>query len=360
MRVLFVASSGEPGGAELALLTYLEHMGEAVEPHGLVLSPGPVAAAMAERIGRPVAVASVSGRPTASEAARFGRGLTGALRRLRPDVVLATGVKAAMLCALPCRLAGVPLAWHKVDFSWDDRLARPLAMLCAGVIGVSAEVAAAVPAARRLPEVPPPVRLAPGFRVSAQRPAATIGSVGRLVPYKGHADVIAAAGRLGDARVVIAGGADPAAPGHADELRAAARRHGVETELLGHVEEIEAVYERLTVLVQATYRDERGFGREGFGAAAAEASWAGLPVVATGGPFAGRRVPERDPAAIAAAVAAYLADPARAHADGEAGARRAREQLAPAPLAAALVSALREVAARAAAPAASAPRPGRR
>src|SRR6201999_1935057 len=124
-----------------------------------------------------------------------------------------------------------------------------------------------------------------------------------------HADVIAAAARLGDARVVIAGGEDPSAPGHAEELRAMAREHRVEVELLGHVDRMEAVYERLTVLVQATYRDERGFGREGFGAAAAEASWAGLPVVATGGAFASRLVPERDPAAIAAAVAAYLADP---------------------------------------------------
>jgi len=342
MRVLFVASSGEPGGAELALLTYLQHM--SVEGHGLVLSPGPVAAAMAERIGRPVAVAALAGRPRPRDAARFGRRLGAMLRERRPDVVLATGVKAATLCAVPCRLAGVPLVWHKVDFSWDERLTRPLALLTSGVIPVSADVAAMVPARRRLPPVPPPVRLDPSFRVSPGRPPATIGSVGRLVPYKGHADVIAAAGRLGGARVVIAGGDDASAPGHAGELRAAAREHGVELDLLGHAARIEDVYERLTVLVQATYRDERGFGREGFGAAAAEAAWAGLPVVATSGPFAGRLVPERDPAAIAAAVAAYLEDPEAARAAGDAGARLARERLAPRPLAAALLEALRSVA----------------
>jgi glycosyltransferase involved in cell wall biosynthesis len=349
MNVLFVASSGEPGGAELALLTYLEHLRD-VDARGLVLSPGPVAAAMAARLGRPVAIAGMTGRPRPRDAAGFGLRLVRLLDREPPDVVLATGLKAAALCALPCRLAGAPLVWHKVDFSWDQRLARPLALLCAGVIPVSAEVAAAVPEARRLPAVPPPVRLDAAFRVGAQRPPATIGSVGRLVPYKGHADVIAAAARVGGARVLIAGADDPSAPGYADELRAAARAHGVAVELLGHVDRIEDVYEQLTVLVQATYRDERGFGREGFGAAVAEAGWAGLPVVATSGSavvdgLTGRVVPPRDPAAIAVAVAAYLADPGAARAAGEAGARRARERLAPQPLADALVSALRRAAA---------------
>jgi len=346
VRVLFVASSGERGGAELALATYLEHLPPDVEGHGLVLSPGPVAALLAERLGRPVAAGGLTGRPGIAQAVRFARGYAAELRRVRPDVVLATGIKAAMLCAPAAR--GVPTVWHKVDLSYDGRVVRPLALLTAGVIPVSEAAGAAVPASRRLAPVPPPVRLDPAFRVGADRPPATLGSVGRLVPYKGHADVIEAAARLPGASVVIAGGRDPSAPGHADELRALAAARGVAVELLGHVDRVERVYERLTVLVQATYRDDRGFGGEGFGMSVAEAAWAGVPAVATSGgadAYAARVVPARDPAAIAAAVAAVAADPAAA---AEAS-RRARADLAPARLAGELVSALRAAAARAAA-----------
>jgi glycosyltransferase involved in cell wall biosynthesis len=344
VRVLFVASDGAPGGAELALETYLAHLPDRVEGHGLALSPGPVAARLQARLGRPVAVAGLAGRPGPAAAAEFHRSLLRLLRELRPDAVLATGIKAAALCAPAGRLAGVPVVWHKVDFS-RDRLAAPLALLCAGVVPVSEAVGATVPAARRLPVVPPPVRLDPAFRVGPDRPPATLGSVGRIVPYKGHEDVIAAAGLLRDrfpeVRVVVAGA------GPAEGLHAAAERARVPLEVLGHVTDVARVYERLTVLVQATYRDAQGFGREGYGLAAAEASWAGLPVIATtgGGGELGRLVPPRDPAAIAAAAARYLADPATARAAGETGARLARERLAPAPLAERLVAALASVSA---------------
>jgi glycosyltransferase involved in cell wall biosynthesis len=339
VRVLFVASDGAPGGAELALDTHIAHLPPGVEGHGLVLSPGPIAAMLEAHLGRPVAVAGLAGRPALPAALAFQRALASTLRRLRPDVVLATGIKAAMLSALPGRRTGVPVVWYKVDFSRDE-LARPLALLCAGVVPVSDAVAEAVPEARRLPVVPPPVRLDPAFRVGPDRPPATLGSVGRLVPYKGHDDVIAAAELLRDrfpqVRVVIAGTGD-----------AVPRSASVPVELLGHVTEIERVYERLTVLVQATYRDAHGFGREGYGLAAAEASWAGLLVIATtgGGGELGRLVPPRDPAAIAAAAARYLSDPDAARAAGATGARLARERLSPAPLAERLVAALESVSA---------------
>jgi glycosyltransferase involved in cell wall biosynthesis len=363
VRLLVVASSGQPGGAELALDAYLAHLPADAEAQGLVLSPGPVAGSLAARLGRPVAVASLDGRPSARRAGAFGRSLVGALRRERPDVVFATGLKAATLCAAACRVAGVPLVWHKVDFSHDDAIARPLSLLCAGVVPVSEAVRATIPASRQLPVVPPPVRLHPGFRVGDARPPATIASIGRLVPYKGHADVIAAAGllrdRFPDVRVVIAGATED--PGDPEELRTAARAAGLadRLELIGHVAEIEAVLERATVVVGATYREGR-YGGEGFGAALAEAAWAGLPVVATRGGGAaealvdgvsGRVVAPRDPAALASAVGDYLRDPALARSAGEAGARWARERLAPAPLSARLFAALRGVSAAASAPA---------
>src|SRR4051794_13310502 len=125
-RALLVASSGALGGAELALATYLPHLAATIEAHALVLGRGPLAPLLAETLDRPVAVAGVNGRPSASEIAALTRRLVNHLRRLDPHVVLATGIKAAALAAPACRATGTPLIWHKVDLSHDARLARPL------------------------------------------------------------------------------------------------------------------------------------------------------------------------------------------------------------------------------------------
>ncbi len=50
------------------------------------------------------------------------------------------GIKAAILSAPAGRLTGVPVVWHKVDFSYDRSLARPTAASVRGVIGVSEAV----------------------------------------------------------------------------------------------------------------------------------------------------------------------------------------------------------------------------
>jgi glycosyltransferase involved in cell wall biosynthesis len=350
MRVLFVASSGTLGGAELALETYLAHLPSALEGHALVLGRGPLAGRLAARLRRPVAVAGLVGRPQPRAVAGFTRQLLQLLRDVRPDVVLATGLKAATLAAPACRAARVPLLWHKVDLSHDKWLARPLAALCTGVIPVGPTAGAAIPRRRRLPAVPPPVRLDPGFRVSEDRPPATLGSIGRLVPYKGHAHVIAAAARLRSRhpaiRVLIAGADDASAPGHRAVLRQTADALGMadRVELLGHADRIEGILERLTVLVQATYADERGFGLEGFGLALAEGSWAGLPVVGTSAEViqdgrTGRLVAPGDVEGLAAAVAGYLEDPEAARSAGAAGAVWARS-LRPEAVTADLVAAL--------------------
>lgn len=360
MRILFVLSSGDPGGAELALTTHLRHLPRDVEPSAVVLSPGPVTG-MLEDIGVPAAVASLLGRPTPRRMAGFQRALVAELRRTRPDVVLAAGIKAAVLSAPAARITLSPLVWQKVDLSHDRTLAHPLSRLTSGVIAISRAAAAAVPQSRLLGIVPPPARLPEGFVVGDDRPAATLGSLARLQRVKGHHHLIEAAGRLRHGfpalRVLIAGAPHRAEPGYPHELEATARRCGLEgrVELLGHVDRVEEVLERLTVYVSATYRDERGFGHEGLGIAAVEASWAGLPVVATGGggsPEAvadgvtGTLVPPADPAALADGIARYLADPALARATGQAGERFARERFRPAAGANSLFALLRQVAER--------------
>src|SRR4051812_49721000 len=137
MNVHVVASSGELGGAELALLTFLEHRPQDVAATATVIGEGPLAAAL-ERAGVPAEQhPELTGRPAAPAALRFSRALARRLRAERPDVVWLAGQKAAALGAPAARLARVPAVWHKVDFTRDDLLARPLGALAGRVIAVS-------------------------------------------------------------------------------------------------------------------------------------------------------------------------------------------------------------------------------
>jgi glycosyltransferase involved in cell wall biosynthesis len=311
--------------------------------------------------GVPATAASLNGRPSLREVAAFARRLYADLRRWRPGAIHATGNKAAILCMPAAAAARVPLVWHRVDLAMRPSTVRGVAYAASGVIAVSKVSAAALPRQRLLGIVPPPVRLSESFMVPAGRPPATIGSVGQMHPIKGHHDVIAAAALLRDEfpelQVLIAGGQHPAYPSYTEQLREIARQVGLaeQVELAGHVDRIEGVYEKLTVLVNATYRDTSGLGPEALGAATAEASWAGLPVVATlgGGTnevvehgVTGRLVSPRQPTEMANAVAHYLRDPAAARVAGESGAALARLRFRPEPLANALFSSLGQVAAR--------------
>jgi len=356
-----VLGTGQPGGAELAALTLLEHKPPDMNVEALVLAPGPAVARL-EAMGIPVSVDPMVGRPSLGRAAGFHRSFRRLLRRVEPDVVLTVGIKPTVLCVAAARLTRTPLVWQKVDFAYDGRFAGPLARTCSGVIAASHAVAGAVPDRRLLGVVPPPVRLPDAYRATGSGSPPTIGSVGMLVPYKGHAHVIAAAAQLServpDLRVLIAGGPTPTAPDHEQELRDEARRLGMDdrVEFLGHVDRIEDVLDRLSLLVSATHRDEQGFGEEGLGAAIVEASWAGLPVVATSGGGApeavqdgvtGTLVPPAEPGRLADAIGHYLGNPDAARAAGEAGARFARERFRPALLGPRLFDLLREAAGRA-------------
>ena len=356
-----VLGTGQPGGAELAALTLLEHAPPDVELEALVLAPGPAVERL-EALGIPVTVDPMVGRPSPLRAARFHRAVRRLLGRIEPDVVLTVGIKATVLCVAAARMARTPIVWQKVDFAYDGRFAAPLARACAGVVAVSEAVAAAVPPSRLLGVLHPPVRLSEDYRAPGIPSPPTIGSVGMLVPYKGHHHVIEAAARLSesepDLRVLIAGGPTPTEPDHERELHEAARRWKIaeRVEFLGHVDRIEEVLDRLSVFVLATHRDQKGFGHEGLSGAMLEASWAGLPVVATSGGgtpegvedgVTGTLVPPAEPARLADAIGRYLADPAAARAAGEAGAQFARERFRPATLGPRLFGWLREAARRA-------------
>jgi glycosyltransferase involved in cell wall biosynthesis len=157
--------------------------------------------------------------------------------------------------------------------------------------------------------------------------------------------------------VILAGPPSPDHPDHPPQLRSLRDRLGLgeRVELTGFVQDVTDVLSELTVFVNATHRDAAGFGLEGLSGAMLEASWVGLPVVATRGGgtpegvrdgITGTLVEAADPAGLAAAAGAYLRDPALARSTGEAGRRFARERFSPAVASARLFQALGEVAER--------------
>lgn len=335
MKVLAVSSYGGLGGGEIAFSVFLEHRPPDADVEVLLVSDGPLRARLEAQSLRVRATGGCVGRPDLRMLWSFHRQFDPILREGDYDAVWAVGQKAALMMAPACRRRRVPLVWHKIDFSWDRLLAVPLALASSGVVAVSRAVADTLgPMRRRRPVAiaGPPVELEGGVVVAA--PAVpTIGTLARLVPYKGHHLMIEAAALLRaefpDLRVLLAGDPAPQYPDYPERLREIAREREMAeaVELPGFIS-APAAFARLSVFVNATHRDEEGFGFEGLSGAMLEASAAGLPVVATrGGGTAegivpgktGTIVEEPDPAALAAAVRPYLSDPELARRTGAAG-----------------------------------------
>jgi glycosyltransferase involved in cell wall biosynthesis len=165
-----------------------------------------------------------------------------------------------------------------------------------------------------------------------------VAAVGRLVDKKGFDVLLDAApailARFPGARIVLGGGGDLRGA-----LEAQARRLGIAgavtfTGALAHGDVL-ALVAAADLFVMPSVRDPRG-NVDGLPIVVLEAMAAGKPVVATavsGLPLAvtagetGLLVPERDPAALAAAVVDLLGDRGRARRFGEAGRRRVRDEL---------------------------------
>jgi glycosyltransferase involved in cell wall biosynthesis len=147
--------------------------------------------------------------------------------------------------------------------------------------------------------------------------APVFGSIGRLNEQKGHRYLLDAAARVfasaPDARLVIAGDGD-----QEPALRAQAQALGIAPRVVfaGHRTDVPALLEGLDVFcISSTY--------EGTPLTLFEAMAAGKAIVSTAvdgcrevleDGVTGRLVPPRDPAALAEAIGALLADPARRNA----------------------------------------------
>jgi lipopolysaccharide/colanic/teichoic acid biosynthesis glycosyltransferase len=243
-------------------------------------------------------------------------------------LVTATGAKRRLLHGVEwvcCRLAGqVYCVSHSLrDVALAEGLCPPekIKVLCGGSInGVDAEDRfnpARVRAVAR-------GHLRERLGIGPEDPV--IGYVGRVVRDKGVVELVAAWQALRHEypalHLLVVGPIEPQDPVPPDVeclLRTAAGCH-----LAGQVDDPAPYYAAMDLVALPSYR-------EGLGYALIEAGAMGLPVVASRIPgcvdavddgATGTLVAARDATALAAAIGAYLADPALRHAHGAAGRAR--------------------------------------
>jgi glycosyltransferase involved in cell wall biosynthesis len=272
----------------------------------------------------------------------------------RPDVVHSHFWMSGLVAAIEARRHGVPMlhTYHALgtvkrrhqgdaDSSPDERVGieRMIGRAAAGIIATCADEVAelarmGVPA-EGVHVVPCGVdctRFTPDGRAAPKRLRHRVVSVGRLVPRKGFADLIAAMPDVPDTELVIAGGPD--GERFADDrefrrLRELARRRGVadRVRFAGQVPR-----HRMPALLRSADLVACVPWYEPFGITPLEAMACGVPVLATsvGGltdtvvpDVTGVLVPPREPGALGAAMRTLLADPDRRSFLGGAGRDRA-------------------------------------
>ncbi len=348
VRVLVLDHTAQLGGAELALTRLVAALDpRRVSVRVLLFADGPLVGRLRER-GVPVQVlpldeelrtterSQVLGGPgrtvrAAWRTVPFVVRLARAIRASGADVVHSTSLKADLLALPAAALARRPLVWHVHDLLTAQYLGAPLAALVRGLAAVgpravvvnSRATASTVP--RRAVVAPP--GLAPE-QVRDEPPtphggAPVVGIVGRVSPTKGQDVFLRAAAIVARARPEvrfrIVGAALFAEQAFADEVTALVDRLGLtdRVELTGFTDDPVAAMDALDVVVHASTVAEP------FGQVVAEAMARGVPVVATrgggvdeivvpegpgGAEPLGRLVPAADPAALADAVLATLAD----------------------------------------------------
>jgi glycosyltransferase involved in cell wall biosynthesis len=318
-----------PGGLEVVALDLARSAPPGTEVH-LVSLEGEAPAAVAawprlrelgdrlHMLGKPAGLAP----PLVPRLARL-------LRRLRATAVETHHIGPLLYGGAAARLAGVRRlvhvehdAWHLEDAK-AARLHRTLvAVLRPRLVAVGEVVARSLH--RHLGRYPVAViangvdteRFRPGDVAAARRrlglpeTATMVGCAARLEPVKGHADLLSAAARLpDDVHLALAGDGSLAS-----SLREQAGRLGLagRVHFLGKVDDMPLFYRSLDRFCLASHA-------EGLPLAPLEAQSSGVPVVVTevGGapeavcPATGRLAPAHDPAGLAMALAASLAQPPR-------------------------------------------------
>ena len=229
VRVSFVSSHAQLGGAERYLELLMGQLGPDWTAGAVSLQDGPFVARLRSVTTRLAVIPAPAGARALLTAFR----LRAELGRQRPDVVHANGLKAALVAGLATLGSGVPVVWVKHDTGGDGALAGAVGHLSAAIVGVSAAVVARLPA-----RLGPKVRVVPNgiaelhadARAGRRALDAAMGGegpvvmlAGRLHPWKGQLELVEAAPRIlaavSDARVALVGGADEGTPRYEETLR---------------------------------------------------------------------------------------------------------------------------------------------
>ncbi|MDP2292452.1 MAG: glycosyltransferase family 4 protein [Actinomycetota bacterium] len=315
-----------------------------------------------EQLGiRHVAVPSLTRSPGVLADLRAMRELHRLLRRERPQVLHTHNPKPGVLGRIVGRLAGVPVVvntQHGLYAQPTDRLRRRLPVYTAERVAAAFGHHELVQSPEDVTTLTQTLRVPTrkvtllgngidlsrfdGDRAHRERVRAEwgigpeqvlVGVVGRLVREKGIDEIVAAADvlRRADASVAIVV-IGPAEPDKRDGLTADALARATKAGIhfVGRRDDMPACYAAIDVFLTATHR-------EGFPRAAMEAAASGLPIVATDirgcrqvvhHEHTGLLVPVRDAAALAAAVARLVAQPAERARFGAAAYEKARKEFA--------------------------------
>jgi glycosyltransferase involved in cell wall biosynthesis len=329
MRVMFLNSTGQIGGAESSLVDILASLRSAKPAwplHVLAASEGPLLprvralGATAEVLAFPPAIsrlgehasAAIIGGPirlaaragfAGPSAVRYRRALARAIAAFDPDVVHSNGLKMHVLGAWALGSRKHPaLVWHLHDYLGGRRATTALlrwnrerpAVVVANSASVADDAARALGSAKRVMTVQNAVDL-DRFAVAGPRadldalaglpPAAPhmirVGLVATLARWKGHTTFLEAIARLAPLapiRAYIVGAAvyQTAGSQHSlDQLRALAQSMGLADRVgfTGFVERPETVFRALDIVVHASTSPEP------FGLVIAEAMACGRAVV---------------------------------------------------------------------------------
>lgn len=295
LPVTFVSSHARRGGSERYLETLIEGLGADWVLDVVALEDGPFVDEL-RRVTGSLEIVPTSPRPWGLVHSAWK--LRRLLRRRRPAVVHANGIKAALVTAMATVGTSIPVVWVKHDVSGDGWLAHLIAARCARVVAVSAFVSTTFSGRTRAkvqvihngiePHGPDRKR---GRRrllaaISTSEPVQAVCMVGRLDPAKGHDELLSVtpqlASRQPGLRIVFIGGEDPVYPGYREILEQRAHELGVEeiVSFLGYRDDAKLLIAGCDVLVIASYANERGLGQEAFAFVGLEALVAGTPVVA--------------------------------------------------------------------------------
>jgi len=365
--VAFVSSYGGMGGSEIYLERLLSEIDRSWVTRVILLGDGPL-----ERRLRDLGL-TVDVVPTSRDLRSMLRSSWRVRKRLlvsRPGVVHANGLKAALVAVAALIGTRLPVLWARHDFAMEGWRARILARACSGVICVSDALARTFrgPQLRKVNVVHTGVPEMDIERGDSRRrvleligdPHAepVISLVGRLVPDKGHAELIEITPRLlrrlPDARILIIGDAPTERfASYVDELRGRIEelRVGGTITFVGHREDALMLIAGSDMVVMPSVSSHPGVESEGFPLIALEALAVGTPVVAyrVGGipellGDCGSLVPPRDTEGLLEAIERVATDRDLWERMSACGADRVRNQFSMADMLARLQDAYREAA----------------